>query len=101
MYGGFSTRKLVDLGRLAQKLKRNLDRIDCPVLIVAAGKDDKVDPASVELFCSGAVNAPSVDYVEFEGSPHGCTYGPEREQVAARCAEFVSGLVDNAATASV
>ena len=101
MYGGFSTRKLVDLSRLARKLKRNLKKIDCPALIVAAANDDKVDPASVELFMKGAVNAPSVDYAMFEHSPHGCTYGPEKELVAARCAEFVSGLVDKPAAASV
>ena len=101
MYGGFSTRKLVDLGRLARKLTRNLDRIDCPTLLVSAAQDDKVDPKSIEIFCTGAVNAPSVDLAEFDHSPHGCTYGPEREQVAARCAEFVAGLVDNHSAASV
>lgn len=101
MYGGFSTKKLVDLSRLSRRLKRNLDKIDCPTLIVAAGKDDKVDPASIEIFCTGAVNVPSVDLAEFENSPHGCTYGPERELVAARCVEFVSALVDNHNAASV
>ncbi len=101
MYGGFSTRKLVDLSRLAKRLTRNLDKIDCPTLLVLAGRDDKVDPVSIEIFCTGAVNAPSVDLAVFEDSPHGCTYGPEREQIAARCAEFVSALVDNAAVPSV
>ncbi|NLI55242.1 MAG: alpha/beta fold hydrolase [Clostridiales bacterium] len=101
MYGGFSTKKLVDLSRLARRLKRNLDKIDCPTLIVSAAQDDKVDPKSVELFCKGAVNAPSVEYAMFEHSPHGCTYGPERDQVAARCAAFVSSLVDNPPAASV
>ena len=101
MYGGFSTRKLVDLGRLARTLRRNLGKIDCPTLLVLAGRDDKVDPRSIEIFCAGAVNAPSVDLAVFEDSPHGCTYGPEREQIALRCAEFVSALVDNAAVPSV
>jgi len=101
MYGGFSTRKLVDLGRLARKLARNLDKIDCPTLLISAAQDDKVDPKSIEIFCTGAVNAPSVDLSEFDHSPHGCTYGPEREAVAARCAEFVSSLVDNHSAASV
>ena len=101
MYGGFSTRKLVDLSRLARKLEKNLDKIECPTLIVSAGKDDKVDPKSIEVFCSGAVNAPSVDLAEFDRSPHGCTYGPEREEIAARCAAFVSALVDNPAPPSV
>ena len=101
MYGGFSTRKLVDLARLARKLQKNLDKIECPTLIVSAGQDDKVDPKSIEIFCSGAVNAPSVDLAEFDHSPHGCTYGSEREEVAARCAAFVASLVDNHNTASV
>lgn len=101
MYGGFSTRKLVDLSRLARKLEKNLDKIECPTLIVSAGQDDKVDPKSIEVFCSGAVNAPSVDLAEFDHSPHGCTYGPEREEIAARCAAFVSALVDNPAPPSV
>ena len=101
MYGGFSTKKLVDLGRLARRLKRNLDKIDCPTLLVSAGHDDKVDPKSIEIVCAGAVNTPSVDLAEFDNSPHGCTYGPEREQVAARCAAFVAALVDNHTAASV
>lgn len=101
MYGGFSTKKLVDLSRLARKLKKNLAKIDCPALLVAAAGDDKVDPASIEIFCSGAVNVPSVDLAEFEHSPHGCTYGPEKELVAARCAEFVADLVDKHTVASV
>lgn len=101
MYGGFSTRKLVDLGRLARKLTRNLDKIDCPTLLISAAQDDKVDPKSIEIFCTGAINALSVDLSEFDHSPHGCTYGPERDAVAARCAEFVAGLVDNHNAASV
>jgi carboxylesterase len=101
MYGGFSTRKLVDLSRLARRLKRNLGKIVCPSLIVSAAGDDKVDLKSVEIFMEGAVNAPSVDYAVFEHSPHGCTYGPERDAVAARCAAFVSALVDNHPAASV
>jgi len=101
MYGGLSTKKLVDLSRLARVLKRNLSKIDCPTLIVSAALDDKVDPKSIEIFCSGAVNVPSVDLAEFDHSPHGCTYGPEKELVAARCAEFVAGLVDKHAAASV
>lgn len=101
MYGGFSTKKLVDLSRLARRLKRDLSKIDCPTLLIAAAEDDKVDPKSIEIFCAGATNTPSVDLAEFDHSPHGCTYGPEREAVAARCAEFVAGLVDKHTAASV
>ena len=101
MYGGFSTRKLADLARLGRQLQKNLGKITCPALIVSAKYDDKVDPVSVEIFKKGAVNAESTRYVRFENSPHGCTYGPEKEQVAKACAEFVGALVDKKASASV
>jgi len=101
MYGGFSTRKLHDLTRLSRRLKRSLKRIACPTLIVAAGHDDKVDPSGTALFLRRAVNVPDVEYALFENSPHGCTYGPEREAVAARCAAFVASQVDKRASASV
>lgn len=101
MYGGFSTRKLHDITRLSRRLKRNLGRIACPTLIIAAAHDDKVDPSGTELFLRRAVNVPDVEYALFEDSPHGCTYGPEREAVAQRCAAFVASQVDKRASASV
>ncbi len=101
MYDGFSTKKLVDLGRLSKRLKRNLSKIDCPTLVVSAKFDDKVDPKTLEIFKKGAVNVPSAEYVLFEQSPHGCTYGREKEQVAQKCAAFVGDLVDKHASASV
>ncbi len=101
MYDGFSTKKLNDLTRLCRRLKKNLSRIDCPTLIVSAKYDDKVDPASIRIFKKRAVNVPHAEYAFFEESPHGCTYGPEREQVAKRAADFVSALVDKHAAASV
>jgi carboxylesterase len=101
MYDGFSTKKLIDLGRLSKHLKRNLSKIDCPTLMVSAKFDDKVGPETLEIFRKGATNVPSVEYVLFEQSPHGCTYGQEKEKVAAKCAAFVSGLVDKHASASV
>lgn len=101
MYSGLSTKKLVDLGRLSRKLRRRLDRIVCPTLVVSAKFDDKVDPASVAIFRRRAVNAESVRYVLFENSPHGCTYGPERAEVAKTCADFVTALVDKKASVSV
>lgn len=101
MYDGFSTTKLVDLGRLSKRLKRNLSKIDCPTMVVSAKFDDKVDPETVEIFKKGAIHVPSAEYVMFEQSPHGCTYGKEREKVAAKCVSFVSGLVDKHTSASV
>lgn len=101
MYDGFSTLKLVDLNRLCKHLRKNLNRITCPTLFMTAEYDDKVDPSSTDIWKQGAVNVPHTAYVHLEHSPHCCTYGPEREHVAAVCAQFVASVVDNAPLASV
>ncbi len=92
MYDGFSVLKLQDLYLLQKRVNSRLAAISCPILAFTAKWDDKVDPVSMEILRSGAVNAPSIEHVFLEESPHGCTYGPEKEDVAARCAAFVRGL---------
>ncbi len=101
MYDGFSTKKLVDLTRLERKLIRNLNRVTCPTLVISAAYDDKVDPVSVDIFRKKATNVPYAEYVMFASSPHGCTYGPEKEAVAACAADFVTRQVDKGASSSV
>lgn len=95
MYDGFSTVKLRDLGRLARRLRRGLGRIACPVLCVNARFDDKVDPASIDILRRGLNNAAVVRYIMLENSPHGCTYGPERDLVASCAAAFAADAIDN------
>ena len=93
MYDGLSTRKLVDLNRLCIRLRASLGSITCPTLMVNAKYDDKVDPSSPDLWRAGAVNVPETEYVYLEHSPHGCTYGQERERVAQTVADFVARTV--------
>ena len=101
MYNGFSTLKLRDLNRLCRRLRKNLDKIHCPTLWFTARYDDKVAPNSKEIFQSGAVNVPEFSDIYLENSPHGCTYGPEKELVAMRAREFVRALVDKRAACPV
>ncbi len=92
MYDGFATRKLRDLNRLTRMLRAGLDRITCPTLILQAKFDNKAEPVSADVFKKGAVHAASIEVVTLENSPHGSTYGPERELAATLCANFVSDL---------
>ncbi len=101
MYDGFSTKKLVDLNRLCKRLRAGLNRISCPTIMFNARYDDKVDAKSLDIWKAGAVNVPSCEYIYLENSPHGCTYGRERELVAEKCAAFVSALVDKNAHAQI
>lgn len=95
MYDGFSTMKLVDLRRLSGHLNKNLSRITCPVLTFSAEYDDKVDPVSIAILEKGAVNAKEIRHIHLTNSPHGCTYGPEREAVAQACGDFIAELAEN------
>ena len=95
MYDGFSTIKLVDLKRLSRHLNKNLSRITCPVLTFSAAYDDKVDPVSIDILMKGAVNAKEIRHIHLKNSPHGCTYGPERDLVAGACAALVAELAEN------
>ena len=94
MYDGFSNQKLVDLNRLCKRLRDSLDQITCPTLLVSAAYDDKVDPSSIDIWRAGATNATQTEYLYLENSPHGCTYGPERDTAAAAGAAFVRRCIE-------
>ena len=81
MYEGFSTSKLNDLQILIRKTNERLPKIKCPVFAIWAEQDNKVDPKSKEILKRGLISAPLTEYT-LEGSPHGSTYGPKRDQAA-------------------
>ena len=97
MYQGFATGKLRDLNRLRKRLIRSMGDIRCPILVLQAAHDNKVDPRSIDVIRAHAVHAPSIDYHLLPNSPHGCTYGPERDLAASLCAAFVQNTVDRGA----
>jgi len=92
MYDGFSTVKLRDLKRLNRRLCMNLENVSCPVFIVQARHDDKVLPTSFDTLRKGMINATTLEFLELENSPHGCTYGPERDRVATLAADFANRI---------
>lgn len=86
---GLATKSVHEIKRESKRITARLDAITCPTLWISARQDNKVEPESEAVFAKGAVNAASYDSVEMENSPHGCTYGPEREAVAEHVAAFV------------
>lgn len=88
LYGGVATRKLHDLYRLTQRARSGLYHITCPVLIIQSALDDKVDLKSVPIVEHGVMSN-DIRTIWMEHSPHGCTYGPERDLVAQHCIDFI------------
>ncbi|MEL7608667.1 MAG: alpha/beta fold hydrolase [Bacillota bacterium] len=87
VYGGLPVRKLRDLERLTIRARGGLYRIGCPLLVMQSRQDNKVDLSSVMITQYG-IRSESVRVEWLENSPHGCSYGPEREYIAKRCVEF-------------
>ena len=86
---GFPTGKLQDLHILILKFRRGLKRLTCPLLFFSAKYDNKVSPSSAGYIRRHAGNASPLRTVFLENSPHGCTYGPERDLVAETVRDFI------------
>ncbi|OQA16284.1 MAG: Thermostable monoacylglycerol lipase [Firmicutes bacterium ADurb.Bin356] len=87
-YNGAPLRKLRDLKKLSLLSTKALNKISCPILLIQSREDNRVDLKSVQVVENGAVNT-DVRTIFLENSPHGCSYGPERDLVASYCIEFV------------
>lgn len=87
-YSGAPLRKLYDLDRLSIRARGNLYKITCPLLVLQSARDKRVDLESVDIVMNG-VHSVEKKHIQLENSPHGCSFGPERELVAQYCVEFV------------
>ncbi|MDL2218366.1 alpha/beta fold hydrolase [Christensenellaceae bacterium OttesenSCG-928-M15] len=87
-YSGAPLRKLVDLERLSLSARGGLYKITCPLLVLQSKNDKRVDMTSVEIAMNGVKSAYK-RHVELIHSPHGCSFGPEKELVAQYCVAFV------------
>lgn len=91
-YSGMATRKLADLRHMANSARRAVANIKCPLLLIQSRLDDKVDLKSVD-FVERVYTGTSRRTIWMEKSPHGCTYGPQQDEVARYCAEFVENTI--------
>ncbi len=91
-YPGVPLRKLRDLDELTLRARGGLYKLECPILILQSGLDNRVDMKSVPIAQYG-VRSKDVTAILLQHSPHGCSYGPERDLVAAYCLEFVQRIL--------
>ena len=97
VYGGLPVRKLRDLERLTVRARGGLYRIRCPLLVMQSRQDNKVDLSSV-LITQYGIQSKNLKVEWLENSPHGCSYGPERELIAKRCVEFAEQVLGEPVT---
>jgi carboxylesterase len=90
-YPGVPLRKLRDLDELTLRARGGLYKLICPILILQSELDNRVDMKSVPIAQYG-VRSTDVTTILLHHSPHGCSYGPERDLVAAYCLEFVQRI---------
>ncbi len=87
-YIGTPLRRIRDIRRLCALAKQSLKNITCPVLLFQSRNDNRVDLSSVGMIERGVKSA-TFTTVYLDRSTHGCPYGQEREDVAAKCLLFV------------
>lgn len=78
MYYGMATRKLKDVEKLSAYVIHHTGGIDCPVLIVEAEKDNRVDPVSYEMLLE---HLPAARHEIIKDAPHGIPYSPQAEEL--------------------
>ena len=85
---------LISLNRAIRKVRRKLNEIKCPVLLMQSTKDLTVKPVSVQIIMKEIQQVKPV-VLHWEKSGHILTLGPEREDVALKVDEFLRELNHN------
>lgn len=80
---------LISLNSAIRRVRRSLDRIKCPTLLMQSIKDFTVNPISVQIIM-GKIQQIKPDVLYWEKSGHILTLGPERQEVVLRVHEFLS-----------
>jgi len=91
VYGRVPVACLDSLNKGIDRVRRELDRIRCPVLLMQSEKDQTVDPASVRIIAQ-KITQTRAEVVYWPNSGHILTLGPERAEVAEQIREFVHKL---------
>lgn len=88
-YNGTPLRNVADLNKLMHIVKRNLQKITCPLLVVQAGLDKTVHPDSAKWILT-KTSSPHREYLFLKDSPHVCTVGKEREVLNRHIIDFLN-----------
>lgn len=74
MYCGMVSKKLNDIKRLSDTVRRHAGGIACPTLLVEAENDNRVDPDSYAILGS---RIPQAKLITVREAPHGIPYSPK------------------------
>lgn len=89
MYFGMATKKLADIEKLSADVLHHTGGIGCPVMLVEAENDNRVDPVSYELLKE---HLPEAERVLIKEAPHGIPYSPQAEELCSVFESFFKGL---------
>ena len=90
MYFGMATRKLNDIRKMARLVKKGAERISCPVTLIEAGEDSRVNRKSYYILTS---RIPKATHTLLPGAPHGIPYSAYSEKLANIFEGFLATLV--------
>ncbi|WP_083236809.1 alpha/beta fold hydrolase [Desulfosporosinus sp. BG] len=79
---------LISLNGAIRKVRRNLNKIKCPTLLMQSDKDLTVNPISVQII-KNELQQIKPEVLNWRKSGHILTLGPEREEVALKVHEFL------------
>lgn len=98
MYFGMASRSLKDLKYLGDSVRRHTGAIDMPTLLVEAGRDNRVDPASYRILRE---RIPQAEYVLMEDAVHGIPYSDKAEELCDLFEGFLNGFIEAAKQAAL
>ena len=90
MYCGMATRSLADLKELGDAVRRHTGAIDMPTLIVEAGLDNRVDPASYRILTE---RIPQAEYVLMPDAVHGIPYSDKADELCGLFGDFLKRFI--------
>jgi carboxylesterase len=90
-YSGFSTQKAADLSRLIGMARRNLNQIDCPLLVVQSDGDETIARESAQTILDGAASVKKQKLTLTE-APHVCTLSAELPAIVSAMDAFLENL---------
>ena len=92
-YSKTPVKSMGDLLKLMEPIRRNLDKITVPTLIISSKVDHVVPPEnSKEIFESISSNNKRIIYLE--DSYHVATLDHDKERIAKECISFIERLID-------
>lgn len=89
IYMGVASKKLKEISRLSKAVRKGAARLTCPVLLVEAEEDNRVDPASYRIL---EKLLPQAEHRIIKAAPHGIPYSPQKAELCDIFEEYFKGI---------